>query len=240
MHNNLHKNIISSRIFILFLFTFSFLQGNTQVREWFKIYADEQGSPARYDHLSFNINYNNWVHNIKGLKTQPYSLGFDLTIYKDIPLSKSGKVSFAYALNYSFNSIHHNGDISYITDTVTSNLYTTISESNSSFVRNKLTTHYLEIPLELRFRKISKPKIRFYMGFKAGVLMGIHTTRVTKETKYKQYRLKNSLPYRYGPTLKVGVGKINIYGFYSMTPLFEEGKGDALNQFSIGLSFFAL
>ena len=78
------------------------------------------------------------------------------------------------------------------------------------------------------------------MGFKAGVLMGIHTTRVTKETKYKHYRLKNSLPYRYGPTLKVGVGKINIYGFYSMTPLFEEGKGDALNQFSIGLSFFAL
>lgn len=240
MHNNLHKNIVFSRFAILFILVLSFSNSNSQVREWFNIYADEEGSPARFDHLSFNINYNNWIHDIEDLTTKPVSLGFDIGIYKDLPIAYSGKISFAYAFNYSFNNVHHDGDISYTTDSITNSLHTTIVKSNSQFRRNKLTTHYFEIPLEFRFRRIAKTKIRFYAGFKGGVLLGIHSTRITKETKYKQYRLKNALPYRYGPTLKVGIGKINIYGFYAMSPLFEEGKGDAINQFTVGLTFFAL
>lgn len=240
MINNLHKKNLLSRITLIFIvLTFSF-NGTSQVRNWFRIYADEEGSPARFDHLVFNLNYNSWQHNIAGVTTKPISLGFDIGIYKDLPLSKSGKVSFAYALNYNFTNVHHNADISYVTDSNSTNFYTTIAPSNTSFKVNKLTTHYLELPVEFRFRKIKDPKIRFYIGFKAGVLLGVHTTRTTSDIKYKEYRIKNFSPYRYGPTLKLGIGKINLYGFYSMSPMFNEGKGDLVNQFTLGLSFFAL
>lgn len=240
MTNNLHKKNLLSRITLIFLvLTFSF-HGTSQVRNWFRIYADEEAAPARFDHISFNLNYNSWQHSIVGLQTKPVSLGFDFGIYKDLPLSKSGKVSFAYALNYNLTTVHHNGNITYLTDSGSTNLFTTIKQSNTNFNINKLTTHYLELPVEFRFRKIKDPKIRLYLGFKGGVLLGVHTTRTTSETKYKQYRIKNINQFRYGPTVKIGVGKINLYGFYSMSPLFNDGKGDLVNQYTIGLSFFAM
>lgn len=240
MNNNLHKKNLFSRLSLVFIIVMVSSTSNSQVRNWFSIYADEEGTPARFDHLSFNLNYNGWIHEVKDVETMPYSIGFDVGIYKDLPLFKTGNISFAYALNYSFVNVHNNADISYITDTNTGNLYTTITKSNTAYIKNKLSNHYLEIPLELRFRKIADPKFRFYIGFKAGVLLGVHTTRTTTETKYKQYRIKNFNPYRYGPTVKIGIGKINLYGFYSMSPMFNEGTGDVVNQFSVGLSFFAL
>lgn len=240
MNNNLHKKNLFSRLSLFFIVIMLSFTGTSQVRDWFRIYADEEGAPARFDHVVFNLNYDSWLHTIKDVETKPYSIGFDFGIYKDVPLFKKGNISFAYALNYSYVNVHHNADISYVTDSTTGNLYTSLTKSNTAYVKNKLSNHYLEIPLELRFRKIVDPKIRFYIGFKAGVLLGVHTTRTTRETKYKQYRIKNMNPYRYGPTVKIGIGKINLYGFYSMSPIFNEGKGDVVNQFSVGLSFFAL
>jgi hypothetical protein len=240
MSNNLQKKNLFSRLSLIFMLLAMSITSNSQVRNWFSIYADEEGKPAQFDHIVFNLNYNGWIHEIRDIETNPLSIGFDFGIYKDLPLFKTGNISFAYALNYSFVNVHNNTDIAYVTDTNSGNLYTTISKSNTVFTKNKLSNHYLEIPLELRFRKISDPKIRFYIGFKAGVLLGVHSTRTTTETKYKQYRIKNFNPYRYGPTIKIGLGKVNLFGFYSMSQMFNKGKGDLVNQFSVGLSFFAL
>lgn len=231
----------------LISFSFGFLclfyssTASTQLREWFKIYADEEGAPARFDHININVFHTNWLHNINGVEQQPYSIGADFAIFKDIALSKKGNVSFAFGVNYSFNHLHHNADLIYKVDTNTDEvIYTDLVKSTTNFKKNKLFTNFIEVPLELRFRKIPDPKFRLYLGFKAGWLMTSNETRITDDIKYKIYRIKNINRLRYGPTVKIGFGKINLYGFYALTPLFEENKGPIVTPFNVGLSFFVL
>ncbi len=82
-----------------------------------------------------------------------------------------------------------------------------------------------------------KFNFRFYPGFKVGYMLGNHTKLVTPATKIKVYRTANVLPYRYGPTLRIGFNKISFVAFYSLTGIFESGKGVELNTFSIGISW---
>lgn len=237
MKNRIKLPFLKLFLFCFGIFTFSF-NANSQLKEWFKIYADEEGT-ARFDHLSLNIFYNGWNQSITGIETKAFSIGYEFGIFKEIPISKTGKIAYAYGLTYSLNVVHHNGSFSYVSNSNTDN-YTQLTKETSIYSKNKLNTSYIEIPIEIRFRKIAKPKIRFYPGFKAGVLLNMHSTRITSDTKHKIYRQKNRMKYRYGPTLKLGIGKFNIYGFYSLTPLFEKGKGDEIYPFSIGIAFFGL
>ncbi len=32
-------------------------------------------------------------------------------------------------------------------------------------------------------------------------------------------------PYRYGLTTRIGAGNLSVYGYYSLIPVFEKGKG---------------
>lgn len=240
MINSIKYSKIIHFLFV-FLFLFCTKYGNTQINEWLKIYADEEGAPARFDHINFNIFHTNWIHSIDGVVQKPYSLGGDIGIFKDMGLNKRGSISFAFGLNYSFNNVHHNADLIYVVDSNTQETtYTDVVESNSTFKKNKLFTNFIEVPAELRFRKISGTKMRLYLGFKAGFLMTSNETRVTDGSKYKLFRIKNLSRLRYGPTVKVGVGKVNLYGFYALTPLFEEGRGPVITPFNAGLSFFVL
>lgn len=237
---NSNKYNTLNYLLLFFAMVFS-TAGNSQLREWFKIYADEKDAAYRFDHLCINVNYNSWIQDIKGLSTEPYSFGMDIGVYKDMPLDKRGNISLGIGLNYNFSHVHHNADVNYIFDTVNNkNIGTSFVPTKASFKRNKLYTNFLEIPLELRFRSIEHPNLRFYVGFKAGYMLSVHSTRVTEQTKVKTYRIKNILPYRYGPTLKMGYGKVNLYGFYSLTPLFEDGKGMTITPYTLGLSFFIL
>lgn len=227
-------------LLLVFILVFS-ASSHSQLREWFKIYADEKDAAYRMDHLCINVNYNNWIHDIDGLETGAFSLGMDIGVFKDIPLNKRGTLGLGIGVNYSFLNIHHNGDISYTFDSTTNeNSGTLITPTNASFKKNKFYTNFIEVPIELRIRSIKHPRFRFYLGFKGGYNLSVHATRVTEQTKVRTYRIKNILQYRYGPTVKIGYGKVNLYGFYSLTPLFEEGKGMKITPYTAGLSFFIL
>ena len=59
-------------------------------------------------------------------------------------------------------------------------------------------------------------------------------------SKRKILDLPNTLPYRYGPTLRIGFNKIAFVGFYSLTSVFKENQGTSLTPFNIGLSWMRL
>lgn len=213
--------------------------GNTQIGEWFRVYAEEEGAPERFDHLTVNFFHTNWLHNIPGIEQQPFSFGADFSMYTDVALSKRGNVSFAFGLNYNFNNVHHNADLTYTVDSNTNEYtHTNLIKSTEEYKKNKLFTNYIEVPLELRFRKVFRPKLRFYLGFKAGWLITSNETRITKDIKYKLYRIKHLNRLRYGPTLRFGFGKLNFYGFYSLTPLFINNKGPEIIPFNAGITIF--
>ncbi len=217
----------------------NFSQG---ILSYFKIRADDAHT-ERFDRIAIDLKSDQWLNTPKGIYTKWYSIGVSAYLYKDIPLNEKSNIAFAFGIGLSSDNIHHNG--TFITHSDEKD-YTDFIPYDKSFepTINKITFNYVEVPFEFRFRTMNKSReerrkfnFRFYPGFKAGYMLGNHTKLVTPATKIKVYRTPNILPYRYGPTLRIGFNKISFIAFYSLTGIFESGKGVELNTFSVGVSW---
>ena len=113
---------------------------------------------------------------------------------------------------------------------------------------NKLSTNFIDIPVEVRFR--SNPhkngkRIAASVGFKLGWLVQSHTkTKVDEDyyfqgvnygRKVKTYDIPNLTKFRYGLTARIGYANFYLNFFYSLTPLFLEGRGTRAVPISIGI-----
>lgn len=239
--------MISNRAFIYLILANLFitgLYGQGRIIDQIKIRADDVDK-ERFDRIAIDLKTDHWLETPAGIKTELYSIGVSAFLYKDIPLSKKSNFSIAYGIGLSSDNIHHNGTLIVTTNNIYNKKYTALTPYNGLKPRiNKITLNYIEVPFEIRLRTMNKSleerrrfNFRFYPGFKVGYLMGNHTKVVTDHSKIKVYRTPNTLPYRYGPTLRIGFNKLSFVAFYSLTGIFEEGKGSELNTFSVGISW---
>lgn len=212
--------------------------------EFFKLTADDD-SPEKFDRIVVDINFNNWLKSPPGIDQKLYSVGGSVYWYKDIPLGEKSNVALAYGVGFDYHSVYSNGAFQYDVDGA-GNTFTNLNPITlpPGFTINKVTFKYVEVPLELRFRTMNRSReermgfnFKLYLGFKGGYLMGNNTKYRDSENKVKVYRMSNTLPYRYGPTVRIGFNKIAFNAFYSLTPIFESGKGVELIPFSIGFSW---
>ncbi len=105
----------------------------------------------------------------------------------------------------------------------------------------KLWMDYLQVPLLLEFQvPVNHHKDRFFIS--AGVVGGVKISSYTKvkygRTKDKNHSGFNINPFEYEATARIGLNKVGLFGTYSMTPLFESGKGPKLTPFTIGFSVY--
>lgn len=234
----------------LLLVTISLLIGSTGFSqglfEYFKLTADDDG-PEKFDRIVVDFNWDSWLGTPPGIKTGTYSFGVNAYWYKDIPLNKKSTIALAFGLGIGSHNVHHNGEFLLTIDS-TGNSFTGLHvlPQTRTWRKNKFTANYLDIPFELRIRNMHiQPKkedgktksIRFYPGFKIGVLVNDHTKWKDDEIKFKVYNLKNTNLFRYGVSLRVAFNKFAISGFYGLTPLFQKGKGEQLYPISVGISW---
>ncbi len=112
--------------------------------------------------------------------------------------------------------------------------------------KSQLITNYLDAVAEVRFSTNPNDPSRSFktsLGFKAGVLVSSFTKlKYSEDGEVKKFKNKqdwNLNQFRYGVLLRVGVGNFNVFGYYSLTPIFKDGKGPdqaELNYFTLGLS----
>ncbi|HLN73980.1 MAG TPA: outer membrane beta-barrel protein [Prolixibacteraceae bacterium] len=106
--------------------------------------------------------------------------------------------------------------------------------------KSKLTVSYLKVPLLLEFQvPVSDHEGRLFVnaGLVGGMKLGSHTKIKHGDTKDKNrsgFYLNN---FNYAATARVGYKDIGVFANYSLTPLFEKGKGPELTPYTIGLSF---
>jgi Outer membrane protein beta-barrel domain len=113
-----------------------------------------------------------------------------------------------------------------------------------------LGQHYIDIPLEFKFSaNPDDPNRTFWVsvGARAGYLYNPFTKikqKVDGETLvYKNKFYHGQDKFRYGPSLRVGLGNFNLFGFYNMSPLFAKDKGPdktTMTTFSMGFSIIGL
>lgn len=126
-----------------------------------------------------------------------------------------------------------------LTDSIgTDNSHNTVFDTlssvypNSSFKKSKLALTYLDIPLELRWRSMKfdpQRSLKIAIGAKLGLKLDSHTkvkyTHLGRDKIVKTDQSFGVSKFRYGAYGKIGYGKIYGYYYYSLSQLFESGKG---------------
>lgn len=192
------------------------------------------------DRAVIDLHFDNWFHQIKDFETEWFSRGVNFYLMYDVPFGTS-PISFSIGGGVANSNIYHNSLIAYDTANVIS-----FVKWDSTYKKNKISTSFLEVPVELRFRsKPSSPtkSVKVGLGFKGGYLIDSHTKVKFKEGKRKVFKEKgiaNLNKWRYGPTFRLGYGPVSVYGFYNMATFFNSNDGPTANPFSIGLSINAL
>jgi hypothetical protein len=112
--------------------------------------------------------------------------------------------------------------------------------------KTQLITNYFDALFEVRFTTNPNDPARSFktsLGFKAGVLLNAATKlKYTEEEETKKIKSKqnwNVNQFRYGVILRVGAGNFNVFGYYSLTPIFKDGKGPdqaEITNFMAGIS----
>lgn len=125
-------------------------------------------------------------------------------------------------------------------------------DSLEHFKKYKLSTTYLEIPIELRFSNTPEKdmkSIKAAIGVKVGTMLNAHTkgknlqdkngAAVNNYTeKETSKRFFNST--RIAATARVGYGNFSIFGSYQLGGLFKDGAGPDVRLLQVGLTLSGL
>ncbi len=200
--------------------------------------------------ILINLNFDGWLNTPSTIKSEWFaSRGVDVAVLYDYVLAKS---NFSLAAGVGFNShnIHMDG---FLIEYTTTNgaTYTKLDESffeGKEIVTNKISTNFIDIPFEVRFRSNAHKngkRVAASVGFKLGWLVQSHTKTKTDDdllyngvnfrSKVKTYDIPNLSKFRYGLTARIGYANFYLNFFYSLTPLFIDGKGTDAVPISIGI-----
>ena len=110
------------------------------------------------------------------------------------------------------------------------------------YSKNRFKTWFVNTPLLLELNTGNNKNKSFHVS--VGAIFGLN---LQTKMKYK-YRLDgdnkkekdkqgfNTTPFRVSATVRAGVGRFNVFATYSLTPLFENGRGPELYPFTAGVT----
>ena len=200
----------------------------------------ESKLPAKRDLLMIEVTWERLLDTPDGVNQKVWSRGVNLGLFYDFAIGESG-LSFAAGAGFSSQNYFTNSQVVRSTDSTTGRTTSALVPFDDSFQydRNKLSTNFVEVPVEFRFRTKKTEKrdqIKFAVGGKVGYLVNVHSKTVTSEGKFKSFIFPDIRELRYGVSARAGYGRVSLSGFYSLTPLFEDNRGEEYIPISIGIS----
>ncbi|CAZ96490.1 porin family protein [Zobellia galactanivorans] len=205
---------------------------------------DSVVSDERYleDQFYIGITYNFLVAQPESVSQRNLSYGLQAGFIKDIPLNHSRTTALGIGFGYGVYSYYTNLLASETADGV---VYSVIDDD---FKRNKVETHMLEVPFEVRWRNSTPSEYKFwrlYAGVKFGYVFGGRSKLVPNDTPKVSFYNNDIRDFHYGVTLNFGYNTFNLHAYYALNSLFNDGVvlGDeSLNSkpLRIGLIFYIL
>ncbi len=196
------------------------------------------------DQFYVGLTYNFLLNKPDGISLRNLSYGLQGGFIKDIPISLRRDVAIGIGLGYAVNSYYTNLRASETTDGFQ---YSKIDD-DVSFKRNKIETHLIEMPLELRWRNSTATDYKFwriYTGVKFGYIVGSRSKFVSDEEKTSFFNT-DTRNFQYGLTLSFGYNTFNIHAYYALNDLFDdnvqttEGEQLGFTPLRIGIIFYIL
>jgi hypothetical protein len=115
------------------------------------------------------------------------------------------------------------------------------------YSKNKTTLHYIEFPIELRWRNATFESHKFwriYTGFKISYLLSSKYVFESDENNYSLKNDNNLNKMQYGCYIASGYNSLNVYFYYGLNPIFKssyvDGQHNTMNNFNLGVQFYIL
>lgn len=214
-------------------------------------YADKDTSDASFYHWKgFSMGVNGYMNPSGGIKIPSQysymdldyrrSLNFQFNIFENqIKIVRNNfKIVTGFGFDYHLyelaNKTSLNADSSFTWGSID-------STNQYSYKKNKLRCTYIQVPLLLEFNTSNDPDKTFHIAF--GVigqfLISSRTKQVLEEGRDKTTNVRkdsyNMSPFAAKAHVNVGYRGWTFFGEYSLTPLFQSGKGPELYPFTAGI-----
>lgn len=204
---------------------------------------DSDSSQYLEDQFYIGLGFNFLLEQPSNVEQRSLSYNLQAGFIKDIPLNQRRNFGLGLGVGYATNSYYTN-----IVASKTDNSITYDIVSTSEFKRNKLETHAVELPLEIRWRTSTAEDYKFwriYAGAKLGYVFS-GTSRLVTEMNTLRFSNSDINEWQYGLMLNFGYNTWNIHAYYSLNPLLKDGtqldNGEAIDirTLRIGVIFYIL
>src|SRR5690606_32479914 len=181
-----------SFLILLWAFGFSALgHGPIAVNEWDGRYLEDQ--------FYVGFTYNFLMNLPDGVDQRNLSYGLQAGFVKDIPLNWERTLGLGVGVGYGINSYYTNlravengAQLDYI-----------ILDSDTRYKRNKVETHVLEVPFQLRWRNSTPEEYKFwriYAGMRFGYVFA-NQSKYVSSTERSSFRNGDVREFQYGVAL---------------------------------------
>jgi hypothetical protein len=202
---------------------------------------DAVDSLYREDQFYLNLANCNLQNGPNGLSQNKLSASFSFGFLRDMPINKNRTWAIAAGLGYTNAAFNQNISI------VESNNENSYAIIDADFNKNRLTLHYIDLPLEIRWRNSTPNSHKFwriYTGFKISYLIYDQYKFEGSGITLKQSGNKDLNKLQYGSYLAAGWNTWNVYIYYGISPIFKDANINSevlkLNTLNIGLMFYIL
>ena len=232
-------------LFFLFLSAFPvFAQDSLAVKAETKIPDfNAVDSLYREDQFYFGFTYDILQHKPEGLRQNKFSSGFTIGFLRDMPVNKTRTWAIAAGLGYSINNFNQN---LLITENEQGHQYTLIA-SDVAYDKNKIILHYVELPIEIRWRTSTPESHKFwrvYTGVKFSYMVFNRYKYKNGDDRFSNSSNPDFNKFQYGVYLATGYNTWNVNLYYGLNPIFKSAKIDGesidMHTLNIGLMFYIL
>jgi hypothetical protein len=224
-----------------------FAQNDSTIR---RILPNKKETPSN-DHFMIQLGYLSWVGKPDSISTKGFPRSLNFYLMLNFPFKTDPHWSVALGPGIASDNMIFDKMTVGIADLTSTVAFHDVSDT-SHFKRYKLTTAFLEVPVELRYRfnpDNDKKSVKLALGAKVGTLINAHTKGVILQNGTNQtlndYTLKQSSKrffskQRLSVMGRIGYGSFSLFASYSVTPVFKEGLGPTVRPLTIGLTLSGL
>jgi hypothetical protein len=203
------------------------------------------------DHFMIQLSNDHWIGAPDSLNFKGLARGANVYIMLDKRFKGSQQFSVAFGLGVGTSNMYFRRTTVDIKSQSNKLPFNNL-DSQSYFKKFKVTTAFLEVPLELRF--VANPEkegrsVKVAIGVKVGTLLNAHTKGKNLMDKngisLNNYIVKeNSKRFfnttRIAGTARIGYGNFSLFGSYQFNNIFKDGVAAEMKLFQIGLCISGL